>query len=734
MSKNNTTEKRDMVITRESLRIPRTRSTTTRCLTPQQQETKEEVSTLEIEPPIRQPKCRRQWEQWSEEDQECFFQGLAEHGKDYAKIRIFMQKKRKFKSSDDAKTSEQIRYFYHRTWAKISKTLLLLPEPDPKKACRREMHYMICLGELRKKGVHGLGEKVAKQLDELVTKGSTYVRYKGRNVRVRPPNRFLKKLYRDNNSIPDITLPKCVSIEFLPYSNSAFNYVQKHAFNPRLRFLNVNINAKFSEVFDMFDRRFNDLYTNENLNLLIYPSLPDDIDQNQYEEKLSHAKDIFENKKSETPIVLEDALRSSDKEELPVTEDEDTCCEFPKIFGIKHLNKEPIAHSEPVPESFKGYFTYSTAEKVHLRTLFVAAGQKELLKFKYDWKLFEEKKPSFYVDTLQFLVTLSKAENEKKQTKIKPKANVNPQIKQNPTICAKEQKLVVPGVISNAALNGIRVVNGKEFAIPFRPRPGRKVPISSTQRVNQNRLLIPRVGSNSNSLSNAVAVNLIPQPEQLVQFANLPPESIMLVNSEISKNSLASQVYSSQVGAPVYSFYEQSSTDPYGTINNSSADTQLSYEEVVLDEGFNNQHFKSLSNIITTASALQNDQNKKLNLLQTPSKKASQPVPSSPNLDWLNAESVDLTLTESCFLNVCEMQALQQQKESNCLEMLLNDANSQHSKSLKAMVLHSLVSNDRAVDPVLPMFHNGESSHGPLDGLTFELSNQGEIKPKEHYL
>ena len=66
--------------------------------------------------------------------------------------------------------------------------------------------------------------------------------------------------------------------------------------------------------------------------------------------------------------------------------------------------------------------------------------------------------------------------------------------------------------------------------------------------------------------------------------------------------------------------------------------------------------------------------------------------------------------------------------------MLLNDANSQHSKSLKAMVLHSLVSNDCAVDPVLPMFHNGESSHGPLDGLSFELSNQGEIKAKEQYL
>ena len=70
-----------------------------------------------------------------------------------------MQKKLKQKSEEDSKTKEQIRHFHHRTWTKISKPLQLQPEPDSKKANRREIHYMLCLGELRKKGLQGLGPK-----------------------------------------------------------------------------------------------------------------------------------------------------------------------------------------------------------------------------------------------------------------------------------------------------------------------------------------------------------------------------------------------------------------------------------------------------------------------------------------------------------------------------------------------------------------------------------------------
>ena len=99
----------------------------------------------------------------------------------------------------------------------------------------------------------------------------------------------------------------------------------------------------------------------------------------------------------------------------------------------------------------------------------------------------------------------------------------------------------------------------------------------------------------------------------------------------------------------VYSIYEPPSSNHYGSMPACSSGTPISYEEVVLAEGYNNQHFKSLSDFIASASILQNEQSKKLNILQTPTKKASKTVPSSPNLDWLNAEVRPLWF----FTNIC---------------------------------------------------------------------------------
>ena len=74
---------------------------------------------------------------------------------------------------------QQIRDLYNRSWRTISKTLSLLQEMDSKKALQRELHYMLCLGELRKKGLMGLGQKVIMQLHDLVTNGFVYIRYRG---------------------------------------------------------------------------------------------------------------------------------------------------------------------------------------------------------------------------------------------------------------------------------------------------------------------------------------------------------------------------------------------------------------------------------------------------------------------------------------------------------------------------------------------------------------------------
>ena len=39
---------------------------------------------------------------------------------------------------------------------------------------------------------------------------------------------------------------------------------------------------------------------------------------------------------------------------------------------------------------------------------------------------------------------------------------------------------------------------------------------------------------------------------------------------------------------------------------------------------------------------------------------------------------------------------------------------------------------NRGNDPKLPVFHSGDTSQEPF-GMSFDLSNQGEFKPKDEY-
>lgn len=462
-------------------------------------------------------KCRRQWEQWSEDDQELFFQGIAEFGKDYVKIRNFMKKKSKGKSVD-TKTKEQIRFFYHNTWSKISKNLKLKHEPDSKKGYRREIHYMLCLWELRKKGEQGFGHKVMTKLNDLVTKGETYVRYKGRNFHLRPPNRYLRKLYRNVTLVPDIVLPKHVNIEFLPHTNSAFNYVQKHAFNPRLRFTNVSINAKFSEVFDMFEKRFTDLYSREPLSLQIYPLIPSNINVEQFANHLALARNRIENHENlkDIPIILENTDELPENEEILSEDEHPEDDVFPKVFG-KEENSEENSNKKPV-NPFPGYWTCHSAKNIYMRTLYVALGEIDQLKFKYEWKTDKKDIKSFFaLDSSESLRKLSSAE----RNKIKEAQKVRP-IRPNPpdpTPVSKSHPVVVPGVIKRSS-----------FGLPFRPRPGRRQRQVQSP-ISCRRTIAPRYNGMNKLLKNAVAVNLIPQPSQLVQYTHMLPDSTKLVNS-----------------------------------------------------------------------------------------------------------------------------------------------------------------------------------------------------------
>uniref|UniRef100_A0A8C6XND8 Protein cramped-like n=1 Tax=Naja naja TaxID=35670 RepID=A0A8C6XND8_NAJNA len=190
-------------------------------------------------------KVRRQWESWSTEDKNTFFEGLYEHGKDFEAIQnnIALKYKKKSKPASMVKNKEQVRHFYYRTWHKISKYIDFdnVFSQGLKKSSL-ELYGLICYGELRKKIGGCMDDKNAAKLNELIQAGATTVRYKGRNLRIKAPMcRALKKLC-DPDGISDeedqkpVRLPLKVPVELQPRNNHAWARVQSLAQNPRLRY------------------------------------------------------------------------------------------------------------------------------------------------------------------------------------------------------------------------------------------------------------------------------------------------------------------------------------------------------------------------------------------------------------------------------------------------------------------------------------------------------------------
>ncbi|KAB7506689.1 Protein cramped-like [Armadillidium nasatum] len=182
-------------------------------------------------------KRRRAWELWSLEDKKVFFEALNECGKDFEAIQNFLVTKLRKKGFPTCviKNKDQVRHFYYRTWHKISKHIKF---GDDIKKSTQELYTLINYGELRRKVGGTMDEKKGQKLQELIQKGSTSVRIKGKKMRIKTPIcRALKKL----NEIPDekeqsgVRMPTSVVIEIVPANVKSWNYVQSVAHNPRVR-------------------------------------------------------------------------------------------------------------------------------------------------------------------------------------------------------------------------------------------------------------------------------------------------------------------------------------------------------------------------------------------------------------------------------------------------------------------------------------------------------------------
>ncbi|XP_018407866.1 PREDICTED: protein cramped-like [Nanorana parkeri] len=212
-------------------------------------------------------KVRRQWESWSTEDKNTFFEALYEHGKDFEAIQnnIALKYKKKAKPVSMVKNKEQVRHFYYRTWHKISKYIDFnnVFSCGLKKSSQ-ELYGLICYGELRKKIGGCMDDKNAAKLNELIQLGATTVRYKGRNLRIKAPMcRALKKLcdpegktgLSDEEDQKPVRLPLKVPVELQPRSNQAWARVQSLAQNPRLRMI-VELHRKVSSLIEFLKQKW----------------------------------------------------------------------------------------------------------------------------------------------------------------------------------------------------------------------------------------------------------------------------------------------------------------------------------------------------------------------------------------------------------------------------------------------------------------------------------------------
>ncbi|XP_045106077.1 mucin-5AC-like isoform X2 [Portunus trituberculatus] len=183
-------------------------------------------------------KRRRAWELWSLEDKNIFFESINECGKDFEAIQNYLTAKLRKKGAprSQVKNKDQVRHFYYRTWHKISKHITF---NEGVKKATQELYGLINFGELRKKVGGTLDERKAQKLQELIRKGSTSVRVKGKSVRVRTPIcRALKKLNQieEHREQAELRLPASVMVEVVPASMQAWCRVQALAHNPRIRF------------------------------------------------------------------------------------------------------------------------------------------------------------------------------------------------------------------------------------------------------------------------------------------------------------------------------------------------------------------------------------------------------------------------------------------------------------------------------------------------------------------
>lgn len=102
------------------------------------------------------------------------------------------------------------------------------------KKAYQELYGLINYGELRKKQ-RVLNLKTAVKLSELVEKGTTTIKVRGKTFRIKTPVcRALKKL-NQLDDIDHIRVPCKLCVELVPHDGNTWTSVQRVSHNPRVK-------------------------------------------------------------------------------------------------------------------------------------------------------------------------------------------------------------------------------------------------------------------------------------------------------------------------------------------------------------------------------------------------------------------------------------------------------------------------------------------------------------------
>ncbi|XP_058126885.1 protein cramped-like [Anopheles coustani] len=192
---------------------------------------------------------------WSNHDKNLFFEALNEYGKDFESILNYLNTKKRRKDNaceQQVFKTKDVRNLYYQFNQKISKYLHF---SDEVKKEAQELYALINYGEMRKK-VPFQNKKYFQKLKDLVYKGFTMVREKGKTIRIKTPScRALRKLNQLEEWQEEIKLPPRVDVLLQPANMEAWGRVQSLAQNPRVR-ITVTIQKRVSALLQLFQQKW----------------------------------------------------------------------------------------------------------------------------------------------------------------------------------------------------------------------------------------------------------------------------------------------------------------------------------------------------------------------------------------------------------------------------------------------------------------------------------------------